>query len=566
MNDLALDTLATSVDIRGDDALHFLALGGSGEIGMNLNLYGHAGKWLMIDLGITFADDSQPALDVIMPDISFIENEKERAKLVGLVLTHAHEDHLGAVPYLWDRLRCPVYATPFTAAVLRRKLKENSVGFDVPITEVPLSGRFKVGPFDLELITLTHSIPEPNAIAIRTKAGTVLHTGDWKLDDTPLVGDVTDEVALRRLGDEGVLAMVCDSTNAMREGTSGSEGAVRESLVDLVGRFKNRVAVACFASNVARLETMAAVAAKHDRRAALIGRSMWRMQDAARATGYLADTPEFVSEHDAGYLPRDKVVLICTGSQGEPRAALSRIVADTHPHIVLEKGDAVIFSSRIIPGNEREIGKLQNQLVKRGVEVVTENDHFVHVSGHPARDELAQMYQWVRPRIAVPVHGELRHLTAHAELARSCQVPEAVEPANGQVIRLAPGPAKVVATVKSGRLALDGTTVRPLDSPVLRDRHRLMYNGAAVATVVLDAKGKLMATPSVSARGLLDPESEQAELRSIADAIESAIEKLSKPDRKDDEAVAEAARRAVRREIKELRGHKPVTDIHVVRI
>jgi ribonuclease J len=552
-----------TVDIAGADSLHFLALGGSGEIGMNLNLYGHAGKWLMIDLGITFADDSQPALDVIMPDTAFIESERD--KLVGLVLTHAHEDHLGAVPYLWDRLRCPVYATPFAAAVLRRKLKENG-GMEVPITEVPLSARFAVGPFDLELITLTHSIPEPNAVAIRTPAGTVLHTGDWKLDDTPLVGDATDEDALRRLGDEGVLAMVCDSTNALREGESGSEGAVRESIAELVGRFKNRVAVASFASNVARLETMAAVAARHDRRAALIGRSLWRMQDAARATGYLAATPPFVSEHDAGYLPKDKVLLVCTGSQGEPRAALARIVADEHPHIVLERGDAVIFSSRIIPGNERTIYQLQNQLVSKGIEVITERDHFVHVSGHPARDELTRMYQWVRPRIAVPVHGEARHIAAHAALARECQVQQAIEPRNGQVIRLAPGPAAVVGSVEHGRLALDGSVVRPIDSPVLRDRHRLMYNGSAIATVVVDDKGRLAAPPRITARGLLDAESEQAALDEIAEAVRAAIEALPRADRRDDDAVAEAARRAVRRTMQALRGHKPVTDVHVVRV
>jgi ribonuclease J len=553
-----------AVDIAEPDAIYFLALGGAGEIGMNLNLYGHAGKWLMVDLGITFADDSQPALDVIMPDTAFIEAERDR--LVGLVLTHAHEDHLGAVPYLWHRLRCPVYATPFAAAVLRRKLKENGGAEDVPIHEVPLSARFAVGPFDLELITLTHSIPEPNAVAIRTPAGTVLHTGDWKLDDMPLVGERTDEAALRRLGDEGVLAMVCDSTNALREGESGSEGAVRASLEELVGRYRNRVAVASFASNVARLETMAAVAARHDRHCALIGRSLWRMQDAARATGYLAGTPPFVSEHDAGYLPKDKVLLVCTGSQGEPRSALARIVADTHPHVVLEAGDAVIFSSRIIPGNERAIFRLQNQLVAKGIEVVTERDHFVHVSGHPARDELARMYQWVRPKVAVPVHGEARHIAAHAALARECQVGQAIEPRNGQVIRLAPGPAAVVAAVPHGRLALDGTVVRPIDSPVLRDRHRLMYNGSAVATVVVDAQGRLAAPPRISARGLLDPEAEPAELAQVAEAVRAAVQALKADARRDDAAVAEAARRAVRRTLLALRGHKPVTDVHVVRV
>lgn len=557
-------TGSDDVDISGADQLYFLALGGAGEIGMNLNLYGHAGQWLMIDLGITFADDSQPALDVIMPDIGFIEQRREA--LAGLVLTHAHEDHLGAVPYLWDRLRCPIYATPFAAAVLKRKLKENGPDIEVPVTEVPLSAKFGVGPFEIELVTLTHSIPEPNAVAIRTRAGTVLHTGDWKLDQEPLVGDVTDEAALRRLGAEGVLAMVCDSTNVLVEGESGSESEVRESLSKLVGQFKQRVAVALFASNVARLQTMAEVASRHDRHCALIGRSLWRMQDAARATGYLAGTPPFVTEHDAGYLPRDKVLLVCTGSQGEPRSALARIVANTHPHIVLEPGDAAIFSSRVIPGNERAIFRLQNQLVQQGVQVVTEKDHFVHVSGHPARDELTQMYQWVRPRIAVPVHGEARHLAAHAELARECQVPQQLVTANGKVIRLAPGPAEIVATVPAGRLALDGSVVRPIESPVLRDRHRLMYNGSAVATVVVDDKGKLAATPKISARGILDPESDRAALDEVAEAVRAAVEALPKAERREDDKVQEAARRAVRRSIVALRGHKPLTEVHVVRI
>jgi ribonuclease J len=551
-------------ELPQDGGLYFLPLGGAGEIGMNLNLYGHRGKWLMIDLGITFADDSQPALDVIMPDIDYIARRRDR--LAGLVLTHAHEDHLGAVPYLWSKLRCPVYATPFAAAVLRRKLKEDGPGEDVLIKEVPLSARFSVGPFDLELVTLTHSIPEPNAVAIRTPAGLVLHTGDWKIDEAPLVGDVTDEAALRRLGDEGVLAMVCDSTNALREGESGSELGVRESLEELVGRFKNRVAVACFASNVARLETMARVAAKHDRHAALIGRSLWRMQEAARATGYLAGTPDFVGEHDAGYLPRDKVLLVCTGSQGEPRSALARIAQGEHPHIVLERGDAAVFSSRIIPGNERAIYRLQNRLAAQGIEVVTEKDHFVHVSGHPARDELTRMYQWVRPRVAVPVHGETRHMLAHAELARECQVQQAVVPANGAVIRLAPGRAEAVATVRHGRVALDGTVLRPMDSPVLRDRHRLMYNGAATVSVVVDKKGALKAEPAVSARGLLDAEADAADLKLVAAAVKAAVAAMKPADRVDDAKIADAARRAVRKAILGLRGHKPVTDVHVVRV
>ncbi|HET6223250.1 MAG TPA: ribonuclease J, partial [Dongiaceae bacterium] len=429
-------------DRPGADEVLFLALGGAGEIGMNLNLYGHAGKWLMIDLGVTFGDDATPGIEVIMPDIGFIE--ERRRDLAGLVLTHAHEDHIGAVPYLWPRLGCPIFATPFTASLVREKLREVGLAQAAPITEIPMSGRFSVGPFELELVTLTHSIPEPNAVVIRTKFGTLLHTGDWKLDPEPLVGPLADEAALRRLGDEGVLAMICDSTNALVHGQSGSEGEVRESLQELVGRLPGRIAVACFASNVARVETIARVAAAHDRQVALVGRSLWRITEAARENGYLADIPPFITEHDIGYLPRDKALLICTGSQGEPRSALARIARDDHPTVSLEKGDTVIFSSRIIPGNERSIGELQNGLVRLGVEIITERDHFVHVSGHPARDELLAMYQWVRPRIAIPVHGEARHLRAHARLAESGQVGQALVIENGDVVRLAPGPAEVV--------------------------------------------------------------------------------------------------------------------------
>ena len=450
----------------GPDDLWFLPLGGSGEIGMNLNLYGHAGKWLMVDLGISFGDETMPGVDVIMPDPAFIAERRE--DLVGLVITHAHEDHLGAVQHLWPELRCPVYATPFTASVLRAKLFEKNLAGRVEIIEVPLSGRFTAGPFDVELVRVTHSVPEPSALILRTPLGAVLHTGDWKLDPAPVTGEPTDEAALIRLGDEGVLAMVCDSTNATVPGSSGSETAVRESLIELFGRFENRIAISCFATNVARLDSIAAAAAANDRHVALVGRSLWRINEAARANGYLKDVAPFLSEHDAGFLPREKTVLICTGSQGEPRSALSRIAADDHPEITLERGDTVIFSSREIPGNERAIGRVQNMLIGQGVEVITADDAFVHVSGHPAQDELIRMYQWVRPKLAVPVHGEIRHQTEHARLARSCQVADTIIPENGSIIRLAPGPAEVVGQVQHGRLALDGKRIVPLDAGVMR--------------------------------------------------------------------------------------------------
>jgi ribonuclease J len=552
------------IDPPGADELLFLPLGGAGEIGMNLSLYGHAGQWLMIDLGVSFGDEATPGIEVVMPDPAFIEAERDR--LAGLVLTHAHEDHIGAVPYLWPRLNCPVYATAFTAAVLRRKLIEAGMEDEVPITEIPLSGRFRVGSFELELVTLTHSIPEPNAVVIRTRCGTVLHTGDWKLDPDPLVGPVADETALKRLGAEGVLAMVCDSTNAMVPGHSGSEAAVRESLVELLGRFQTRIAVACFATNVARLESVAKAAAHHDRHVALVGRSLWRINRAARETGYLAGIPDFVSEHDTGYLPRDKVVLLCTGSQGEPRSALARIARGEHPAVTLEAGDVVVFSSRIIPGNEKAIGRLQNDLARLGVEIVTERDHFVHVSGHPAREELVAMYQWVRPRIAVPVHGEHRHLLAHARLAQDCQVPQTVVPGNGDVIRLAPGPAAKLAEVPSGRLGLDGKVLMALDGEAMRLRHRMLHNGAAVATLVVDAAGALRVEPQIAIQGLLEPGEMEEARNEAAAAVREALAKLKPAERRLDDVVKETARLAVRRTLQALHGKKPLTEVHLVRL
>ncbi len=545
------------------DELVFLPLGGTGEIGMNLNLYGHAGAWLMIDLGITFADDRVGGLDVLMPDPAFIETRSDQ--LAGLVLTHAHEDHIGAVPYLWPRLRCPIYATPFTAKVLRGKLQEAGLLEEAEITEVPMSGRFSVGPFELELITLTHSIPEPNAVVLRTGAGTVLHTGDWKLDPDPLVGADYDEAALRGLAKERVLAMVCDSTNALVEGDSGSESEVCENLERLIGDQKGRVAVACFASNVARVEAVFRAAEAHGRKVALVGRSLLRIFQAARDTGYLADVEAPIRVEDLGYLPRDEVLLLCTGSQGEPRSALWRIVRDEHPHVVLEEGDTVIFSSRVIPGNEISIGRLQNALSRQGLHVVTDRDHFIHVSGHPAREELTQMYQWVRPKIAIPVHGEARHLAEHAELARACQVPQALVAENGDLIRLAPQGAEVLERVETGRLALDGTKLVPLGDESVRARQRMNFNGAAMATVVLDSQGALRTDPHVTLQGLLDSQGEEG-LEAARSTIREALAGLRRSELRDDAAVHETVRVALRRWAYRLLGKRPVTDVHVLRL
>jgi ribonuclease J len=563
MKDLPHPSGARSAD---DDpsALFFVSLGGAGEIGMNLNLYGYAGDWLILDCGVTFGDDSQPGLEVVMPDPAFIVERRDR--LLGIVATHAHEDHIGAIPYLWTQLRCPVWATPFTASLLRAKLVEAGIADKVRINVVPMSGRFTVGPFDLELITLTHSIPEPNAVALRTPIGTVLHTGDWKFDPDPLIGPSSDEAALRRLGNEGVLAMIGDSTNALRPGTSGSEADLRRSLIDLVGRYDARVAVACFASNVARLETIARAAAAHDREVALVGRSLWRIEKAARENGYLADLPRFLTEDEAGYIPRDKILMICTGSQGEPRAALARIAREDHPNVTLETGDVVIFSSRIIPGNEKSINRLQNALVRLGVEIVTEEDHFVHVSGHPARDELVRMYQMVRPRVAIPVHGEARHLVAHADLARECQVQQPLIIQNGDMVRLTPNGAAIVDEVPVGRLASDGKGLLPLSGNALKDRRRITLNGSAVATLVVDRQERLAAPPAISLIGLVEETAAGATLPYFRDALERSFNELQAGQRRDDDAVREALRRALRRAINDRFGKRPLIEIHLVRI
>lgn len=551
--------------VPGTDDVLFVPLGGAGEIGMNLNVYGHAGKWLIVDCGVTFGDATTPGLDVMMADPAFIE--ERRGDLVGLVVTHAHEDHVGAVAHLWPRLRCPVYATPFTATVLRRKLEEAGIAEKVLVHEVGMSERFAVEHFDLTLVTLTHSIPEPNGLVIRTGAGTVFHTGDWKLDSDPLIGETTDEAALRAMGEEGVLAMIGDSTNAMVEGATGSEGEVRESLHTLIGEMESRVAVACFASNIARVQSITEAAHANDRAVGLVGRSLWRMTDAARANGYLRDLPPFLAEDEVMNLPRDAVLLICTGSQGEPRAALSRIARDDHPRVSLDRGDHVIFSSRIIPGNEVPIGRLQNRLASMGLDVVTERDRFVHVSGHPARAELQQMYQWIRPRIAVPVHGEMRHMMAHAQLARDCRVPHTPVISNGDVLRLSADGAELCGQVQSGRLALDGTDLIRAEDASVRERAHMMWNGAAVLTVVLDARGRVVGDPLLSAPGILGDSDDDLDL--MDDVIDDVLDLLAEIDRAvlaDDDLLSERLRRVVRRSFRDRRGKNPSADVHLVRL
>lgn len=545
------------------EELLFIPLGGTGEIGMNLNVYGLAGKWLAIDMGVSFADDAMPGIDVFMPDPAFLEDRRD--DLLGIVLTHGHEDHLGAIAHLWPRLRCPIYATPFGAGLLRGKLAEAGLEREAPITIIPPSGHFSAGPFDVEFIHMTHSIPEANALAIHTYLGTVIHSGDWKFDPQPLIGPASDKGRLAQLGKDGVLAVVGDSTNVLTEGVSGSEVEVRDSLIELFGRYEQRIAVGCFATNAARLSSIAHAAAHHGRHAVLCGRSLRRIDEVSREVGYFKDIAPFLTEEEGILLPPSKVVYICTGSQGEPRAALMRIANGSHPRIALNPGDVAIFSSRIIPGRERSIYRLQNQLVRRGVEIVTEKDHFVHVSGHPGRNEMREFYGLTKPAIVVPVHGEDRHLQAHAALALECGADSAPILNDGSVLKLAPGNPTIIDEVPVGRLALDGINLVPLESERLRERYRMLWNGSAVVTVVLDRIGKLLCDPQVSAAGLLDKGEEAPGREDVVWAVREAIEEMPMLARQNDDLVREAAYNAVRRQMRKEYGKKPVTDVHLVR-
>jgi ribonuclease J len=556
------ETMSEVVDV-GDELL-FVPLGGAGEIGMNFSLYGCRGRWLAVDLGIAFGDETTPGIDIMVPDPAFAVACRDR--LDGLVITHAHEDHIGAVAHLWPQLRCPVYATPFAAAILRRKLEEVGLAGEVPVHVVESGDAVDIGSFGIEYIRAAHSIPEAHVVAIRTPMGMVVHATDWKLDPEPLIGPVTDGVALKRLGDEGVIAMCCDSTNAGVPGRSKSEGALRKSLTEFIGECENRVAVACFSSNVARIETIIAAAEANGRSVCLVGRSLWRMVEAARETGHLAEDIRILTEHDVGFLSPEQVVLAVTGSQGEAQAALTRIAFGAHSNVHLDPGDTVIFSSRQIPGNEKSIGRVQNQLSRMGVEVITEDDHFIHVSGHPHQDELTQMYDWIRPGVLVPIHGELLHMNDHADLAEDHGIPDVIVGENGSVIRLAPGPAEIVDHVHSGRIALDGSRMIPINGEVMRARRRIVFGGAAVATVVVDGRGRLMADPQLSAQGVLDDENDTGLRDAALEAIAEAIDNLSDRDRKSDDKISEAARVAVRRSLRDTMGKRPTTQVHVVRL
>lgn len=544
--------------------LRLVPLGGVGEIGINAYLYGLAGRWLLVDLGIGFADDRLPGVDIVLPDLRFIE--AQRTALDGLVLTHAHEDHLGAVSHLWQRLGCPVWCTRFTAAVLKMKLAETGLAREVPIRVVEPGQPFQVGGFACRLIHMTHSIPESNALVLDTPFGRVMHTGDWKLDPAPLVGERSDVPALEGLGRDGVLAVIGDSTNALSPGTSGSEAEVRDSLTQLIARQPHRVVLTTFASNIARLETAMLAAEAAGREVFVVGRSMHRMIEAARQVGYLRDIPPLRDEREAELLPRRRVLYLCTGSQGEARSALVRIASGQHQRVRLEPGDTAIFSSKIIPGNERTLYNLHNQLVRQGVEVITEVDHFVHVSGHPCREEMEQMYRWMRPKIAVPIHGEARHLIAHQRLAEAMGVPQVLLIENGDVLRLAPGDPAVVDEVPVGQMVLETDGLVEAGDDLFRTRRRLMNHGTVLVSLVLDEHGSVLAPPQLTPLGAVELE-RFAELRNAArEAVIDAVEDLPDAAARDDERVRDAVRLALRQALDLPRHRRPIVEVQITRL
>ena len=543
-----------------------MPLGGIGEIGMNFACYGygpeHDREWIIVDCGVSFAGPDLPGVDLVFPDIRFIEQQK--GSLKGIVITHAHEDHYGALMDLWPKLQVPVYTTPFTAALLAAKREGEPGAPKIPVTIFNAGERFKLGPFEIEAVNVTHSIPEPVALAIRTPLGTVVHTGDWKIDATPSLGKPTDEKRLREIGEEGVLALICDSTNAMREGVSPSEKDVVKSLREVIQEATGRVAVTTFSSNVGRIRSISTAATEAGRQVLLLGRSMKRVADVAGELGYLEGLPEFLGEQDFGYIPREKAVIILTGSQGEARAALARLSRDEHPSVALSKGDTVVFSSRAIPGNERGILEIKNALIDRGILIVEDSDKLVHVSGHPRRSELRQMYEWVKPKIAVPAHGEAAHLTAHAELARSLGVPEVVSIRNGKMIKLAPGLAEVIDEVPVGRIYKDGNLIGSIEEMGIGERRRVAQVGHVTVLIELTNKLELRNDPDVVCLGLpkFDVAGEEIE-ELLIDAVAEAIGSIPRGRRKDLELVRESARRATRSAAYSHWGKKPIVTVFV---
>lgn len=544
-------------ELTQEEGLVFVPLGGAGEIGMNLNLYGYNDQWIMVDLGVTFKDEC--GIQVVAPDPKFIEENKDN--LLGLILTHAHEDHVGAVPYLWSRLRCPIYATPFTMEIVKNKLNEAGLTGQVELHTIPLGGKIHLGDFKVEYVHLTHSIPEPNGLLIETPVGRVFHTGDWKVDPHPVIGRDMDIAALKAIGDKGVLAMVCDSTNVFEQGNAGSEQDVREALIELVKKQKNRVVITCFASNVARLDSCVAAAKEAGRFVAFVGRSMNTMIEAATETNYFQDIPHRISIDKAAELPRDQVLYVCTGSQGEAKAALKRMARNSYPNIRLDKGDVVIFSSRKIPGNEARIAAVKNDLTRRGVTILNHKESLIHVSGHPCQDDLRMMYEWIRPKISVPIHGEYQHLVEHGRFAKEeCGVEKVLIPENGSFIVLDPNEPQIVDRVHSGYLGKDGHDMVDMDGSIIHDRRKLSINGVVFVSLTWDSKTREILDVQVSTRGIVEVGVETKNFEQVL--ADKAVDLLNNKPKWAPHQAEEEVRLLIRRNIHRLRGIKPLVIIH----
>ena len=550
------------------EELLFCPLGGSGEIGMNMNLYAYGKednqKWIIVDLGVTFADDSIPGIDLIMPDPGFIIDKKN--DLLGIVLTHAHEDHIGAVAHIWPELKCKLYATPFTAALISEKFKEKKIDISSYLKIVPLNSKIKLGDFEIDFVTLTHSILEPNGLSIKTPLGTILHTGDWKIDPNPLIGNKIDQEKLEQIGKKGVSAMICDSTNIFSPGRAGSESDVRDSLLKIMELKTKRILVTSFASNVARMESIFYCAKKTGRAICLVGRSMHRIYKVAKKCGYLKGLIDPLEVRDAKKVAKNKILFLATGSQGEPMGAMNRIINGSHPDVFLEEGDCVIFSSKIIPGNEKKLYNLQNHIVRNNIEIISEENAFVHVSGHPNRDDLKDMYKWVKPKSVIPVHGEHRHMQEHVNFAKEMQVPKALLIENGDIIKLLPGEAPIVIDkAPSGRVYLDGSINVETDAQSIKDRKNLSINGYLEITLLVSNNGKIK-KPIIYFKGIPEKENSEHFIFDMEDEIFNICKTFSLDNKNQQKNLIETIKQNCRRIVIEKTGKKPFTNINIARI
>ncbi len=548
--------------------LIFCPLGGSGEIGMNMNLYSYGDednqKWIIVDMGVTFADDSIPGIDLIYPDPGFILDKKN--DLLGIVLTHAHEDHIGAVAHIWPSLNCKIFATPFTAILIKEKFKEKKIDISKNLQIVQLNGKINLGPFEIDFITLTHSILEPNGLSITTPAGVILHTGDWKIDPNPLIGNKIDQEKLKKVGEKGVIAMICDSTNVFTPGRAGSESEVRESLIKIMENKTKRIIVTSFASNVARMETIFYCAKKTGRHISLVGRSMHRIYKAAKQCGYLQNLIEPLDARDAKKIARNKIIYLCTGSQGEPMGAMNRIINDIHPDVFLEPKDTVIFSSKIIPGNEKKLYKMQNEMVKKDLEIITEENAFVHVSGHPNREDLKDMYNWVKPKCVIPVHGEHRHMKEHVTFAKEMQIPQTLLVENGDIIRISPGDQpKITDKAPSGRMYLDGDIGVNADSQSIKERKNISINGYLEITVIITNSGKFK-KPVISYKGIPEEELSDNLIFDVEDIVNNVCKTFSLQNKNQEKNLIDSLKQNCRKVVKDKTGKKPYTNINIARI